>query len=164
MPVNLVWFRRALTSERHETFEVAYRLAVGRSAVLPLLAVLGVVIQLLTKKEAELKKSTPASRAEPEFLTSRTHPVGQKQCNGFGLYDMHGNVWEWCWDGFAVDYYQQSPTDDPRGPRQAELRVIRGGSCGYDPRAARSAARACRFPEHHIEDLGFRVVRGPSGR
>ncbi len=94
---------------------------------------------------------------------NQTHPVGKKECNGFGLYDMHGNVWEWCWDGFGIDYYQQSPTIDPRGPRQAALRVIRGGIFRYAPWNARSAARACRFPEHHLDDVGFRVVRGPSG-
>jgi formylglycine-generating enzyme required for sulfatase activity len=47
----------------------------------------------------------------------RTHPVGQKRVNGFGLFDMHGNVWEWCWDGYTADYYKQAPGDDPRGRR-----------------------------------------------
>ncbi len=72
-----------------------------------------------------------------------THPVGTRQPNAFGLFDMHGNVWEWCWDSYDKDYYKQSRGDDPTGPdiAGAAVRVIRGGSWDYDPRFCRSTYR-----------------------
>ncbi len=57
----------------------------------------------------------------------KTHPVGEKTRNGFGLFDMHGNVWEWCWDPYAASYYKQSAAHDPRGPDGSSYRVNRGG-------------------------------------
>jgi formylglycine-generating enzyme required for sulfatase activity len=90
---------------------------------------------------------------------SKTHPVGQKRANGWGLYDMHGSVWEWCEDGYKTDYYQESPAADPLGPSGASDRVIRGGCWGRDPRDARSASRYRRTPEDRNFSLGFRLAR-----
>ena len=56
-----------------------------------------------------------------------THPVGQWPANPFGLFDMSGNVWQWCNDWYRVDYYANSPADNPRGPEQGEKKVLRGG-------------------------------------
>jgi formylglycine-generating enzyme required for sulfatase activity len=95
---------------------------------------------------------------------SQTHPVGEKQPNAFGLYDMHGNVWEWCWDGYAADYYQQAPAGDPRGPGPAAHRVSRGGSWNDDARRARSACRDKDSPGLRYYTLGFRLARDQSAR
>jgi formylglycine-generating enzyme required for sulfatase activity len=94
----------------------------------------------------------------------RTHPVGQKRPNGFGLYDMHGNVFELCWDRYGEGYYNQSAADDPTGPAGAAGRVIRGGSWYDLPRYCRSADRNADSPDGRYYDLGFRLARGQSGR
>jgi formylglycine-generating enzyme required for sulfatase activity len=91
--------------------------------------------------------------------SSKPHPVGQKRPNSWGLHDMHGNVWEWCWDGYDADYYKQSPAIDPRGPERAAGRVIRGGSWRDVPQGARSASRNWYSPEVRSRYLGFRVAR-----
>jgi formylglycine-generating enzyme required for sulfatase activity len=95
---------------------------------------------------------------------SQTHPIGKMKPNAFGLYDMHGNVWEWCWDGFDADYYERSPANDPRGPERAASRVIRGGSWLNDPYLPRSAYRFWELPESQRTYLGFRLARAQSGR
>jgi formylglycine-generating enzyme required for sulfatase activity len=95
---------------------------------------------------------------------SCTHPVGQKQCNGFGLFDMHGNVCEWCWDRYDVRHYQRPSMDDPRGAEGAAGLVIRGGSWNGVTQGARSAYRVRYGPGRRSSVLGFRVARVPSGR
>jgi formylglycine-generating enzyme required for sulfatase activity len=95
---------------------------------------------------------------------NRTHPVGQKRPNAFGLYDMHGNVWEWCWDGCEENYYGKSPGADPLGPSQAAYGVFRGGGWNYYPRDCRSAYRNWGTPEFRYYYVGFRVARVQSGR
>jgi formylglycine-generating enzyme required for sulfatase activity/serine/threonine protein kinase len=90
---------------------------------------------------------------------SRTHPVGEKRANGFSLFDMHGNAWECCWDGYGDGYYQASLADDPRGPDGAAMRVRRGGGWNDFPRLCRSADRYWDSPGHRDNGLGFRVAR-----
>jgi formylglycine-generating enzyme required for sulfatase activity len=90
----------------------------------------------------------------------QTHPVGQKKPNSFGLYDMHGNVWEWCQDWYDENYYKNSPSIDPQGPDSGPYRVLRGGSWGYVIGGCRSAYRGRLTPgyQRSSNGHGFRVV------
>ena len=88
-----------------------------------------------------------------------TAPVGQFRANGFGLYGMHGNVWEWCGDRYGRDYYKESPTTDPRGPSSGSFRVTRGGCWSLSPQYARSAFRFGSSPDDRGDYMGFRVLR-----
>jgi formylglycine-generating enzyme required for sulfatase activity len=87
------------------------------------------------------------------------HQVELKKPNAFGLYDMHGNVFEWCHDYYGVDYYKQSPEKDPTGPTSGSFRVGRGGSWNFYSRRARSAYRPWVVAAGRNDNVGFRVVR-----
>ena len=85
------------------------------------------------------------------------HPVGRKKANTWGLYDMHGNVWEWCSDWYSDSYANAKPID-PKGPDTGTYRVLRGGSWGIIPSNCRSASRFRITPDYRFNDIGFRVV------
>jgi formylglycine-generating enzyme required for sulfatase activity len=87
----------------------------------------------------------------------KTHPVGEKKPNAWGLYDMHGNVWEWCADWYGN--YQKGVVTDPRGPSTGSYRVYRGGGWGNPAAHCRSANRRSNSPGYRTYNLGFRLVR-----
>jgi formylglycine-generating enzyme required for sulfatase activity len=97
----------------------------------------------------------------------KTHPVGQKKPNAWGLFDMHGNVAEWCQDVYDKGYYQASPDDNPHGPADGKEYVLRGGSWKSPAEALRSAYRLGESPGFSDaclarDAIGFRCVRKAS--
>ena len=92
--------------------------------------------------------------------TPYTSPVGYFAPNGYGLYDMAGNVWEWCWDWYGSTYYSSSPASDPCGPASGTYRVVRGGYWGSYAGDCRVALRSYGSPGSSLYYVGFRCVRG----
>ncbi|NJR59806.1 MAG: formylglycine-generating enzyme family protein [Cyanobacteria bacterium CRU_2_1] len=92
---------------------------------------------------------------------AETTPVGSFKPNRFGLYDMHGNVWEWCADHWHENY-QGAPIDGSAwiAGGNSESRLLRGGSWNCNPRDCRSASRGCNNPVNRLKSFGFRVVCG----
>jgi formylglycine-generating enzyme required for sulfatase activity len=118
---------------------------------------IGRPLTALSSTLANFDGNHPYGRAAEGPYLERTTPVGSYQANAWGLFDMHGNVWEWCRDWYEGDDYQHSPYADLPGPSEGSVRVIRGGSWRTFGESCRSASRNRYLPGVGSRSLGFRV-------
>ena len=112
----------------------------------------------LSSTQANFNGKLPSPGAQPGPFLGRPTTVGSYQANAWGLYDMHGNVWEWCSDWFRADYYQRAPAEDPPGAPSAPDRSVRGGSWADDGLNCRTAYRFNVLPVYRFQTRGFRVA------
>ncbi|MDO4571394.1 MAG: SUMF1/EgtB/PvdO family nonheme iron enzyme, partial [Planctomycetia bacterium] len=112
-------------------------------------------------KEANCDGNYPYGTSQKGSYLGKTTEVRSYPANAWGLYDMHGNVWEWCSDWWGYGYYAKSPTSDPKGPDSGSHRVNRGGSWINDVEDCRSARRSYYDPPRSHNGVGFRLLFVP---
>ncbi len=113
----------------------------------------------LDPRQANFDGSKPYNAPATGTPLRSTVAVGTYVANAWGLCDTHGNVWEWCWDHYANNYYARSPEADPQGAEAGRYRVLRGGSWTNPGNRLRSAARRDEDPFYRDVDNGFRLVK-----
>jgi formylglycine-generating enzyme required for sulfatase activity len=120
----------------------------------------GYTYRLPTEAEWEYacRAGTTGDMAYYEMALDKIHTVGYRQPNDWGLYDMHGNVSEWCQDWYDKNYYSESPGTDPPGPASGQQRAKRGGSWYDDRSTTLSSSREGRRPDETLDSNGFRIV------
>jgi formylglycine-generating enzyme required for sulfatase activity len=118
----------------------------------------------LSSGQANFNGNHPYGDVPRGPFLDRTTTVGSYPPNALGLFDLHGNVWEWCADWYAKDTYQKGPRQDPVGPAAgpSNRRIIRGGSWIDHGRLCRTAERGGNLPEIAMSLYGFRVVAAPA--
>jgi formylglycine-generating enzyme required for sulfatase activity len=112
----------------------------------------------LSPTQANFNDNYPYGGTAKGAYPERTTKVGSYPPNPLGLYDLHGNVWEWCADWFDAEHYKRSIRQDPQGPENGERRVLRGGSWNTNGRFCRAACRGNVAPSGRFYINGFRVV------
>ncbi len=115
----------------------------------------------LSSKQANYDGNHPYGNTAKGKYPRKTMRVGSYPANGWGLYDMHGNVWEWVNDWYGEEYYTSSPQKNPAGPSSSWYRVIRGGGWYSFAKGCRSANRDWNTPDENGVNIGFRVVLAP---
>ncbi len=118
----------------------------------------------LSSREANIDGNSPFGGAPPGPNLGRPCKVGSYKPNAWGLYDMHGNVFEWCADWHELHYYRTSPKKDPPGAATGTMRRLRGGGWAHSGFYARSAFRGWNSADYRGHDFGFRVACDVGGR
>jgi formylglycine-generating enzyme required for sulfatase activity len=113
---------------------------------------------LLSATQANFDSTVPFGDADRGPSLGRPTWVGSYRPNAWGLYDMHGNITQWCSDGYADDYYRVSPGEDPKGPAATRQRVTRGGNWRSEGWRCRAAARGSNGQGVVGFGIGFRVA------